>query len=165
MAEGQRNPEIGDQGLIALEQDVFRLDITMKDALPVGVLERADDLRGEPDRLPDRELPLPTQPASQRLALDEGHDVEQHTPGGAGIEQRKDMGVLEIGGHPDFFEESLGADHGHQFRPEDLDGHRAVMPKVAGQEHQRHPALGQLALHQVSIAECQAELIEHRRQR
>ena len=54
---------------------------------------------------------LAGQPLPQRLAPDEGHDVIEESRRLPGVEEPEDMGVLEVGGGPDFGEEPLGAEH------------------------------------------------------
>ncbi len=78
----------------------------------------------------DGELLLAVQPVAQRLALDEGHDVEQVAVGLARVEERQDVRVLEIGGELDLGQEALGADHGGELGPEDLQRDPPVVPDV-----------------------------------
>ena len=73
----------------------------------VGVLQRLGDLAGELDGILERELALPVEPGTQRLALDERHDVIEESPGLARVVQRKNVGVLEIGGELDLAEEPV----------------------------------------------------------
>ncbi len=47
----ERDPEIGEQRLPLLQQDVVRLEVAMDDALSVRVLQRAGDPHGEAHRL------------------------------------------------------------------------------------------------------------------
>ena len=55
------------------------------------------------------------------LALDERHDVEEAAVRLARVEQREDVRVLEVGGELDLGEEPLGADHGGELGPQDLE--------------------------------------------
>ena len=43
--------EIGDDGALAFEQDVLRLDVSVDDALPVGVSQGVRHLLGDPSAL------------------------------------------------------------------------------------------------------------------
>jgi hypothetical protein len=54
--------------------------------LPVGIVERAGDLAGDPDGLVHRELFLARQPDAKALALHERHDVEDEAVGLARVE-------------------------------------------------------------------------------
>ncbi len=79
--------------------------------MAVSVVERARDLDGDAHRVGDGELPLAGEPVPQRLTLDVGHDVEDRSPGLAGVVERQDVGMLEIGGGLDLAQEAFGADH------------------------------------------------------
>ena len=119
-------------------------------AAPEGV----GDLQGEPDGVVEGELLLPVDPRPQRLALDVGHDVVEDA-GAVGelsrVEERQDVGMMEVGRDVDLAEEPLGAEAGRQLRPEDLQGHGPVVPEVFGQEDRRHAAAAELALDAVPI--------------
>ena len=65
---GERDAEIGDQGMAALQQDVLRLDVAMDHATGVGVAERVGDFAGDEQGIVDRQLPFARQPGAQRLA-------------------------------------------------------------------------------------------------
>ena len=69
----------------------------------------------------------------------------------AGIEQREDVGMLELGGDPDLAEESLAGDGGHDRRAQHLDGDLAAELPVAREEHRRHAAPPHLALDDVAV--------------
>jgi len=59
--------------------------------------EGTRDRRRYPDRFIDRELLLAVEPLPKRLALDEGHDVEERAVRRlTGIVQRQEMRVLEM---------------------------------------------------------------------
>jgi hypothetical protein len=81
-----RNPEIDDNGVSRLEQDVLRLDVAMDHAVTVriaqGACYRARDLH----RVLERELLLPCQPLAHRLALHIRHHVVEEPGRLAGIE-------------------------------------------------------------------------------
>ena len=53
----------------------------------------------------------------------------------------------------DFADEPLGADHGREFRLEDLDGHLAAVPQVFGEIDGRHAAGAELALDPVAVGQ------------
>ncbi len=100
-----------------MQQDVLGLDVPVDDAVAVGIVERARDLGGDPDRVVDRQLLLPDKPVAQRFAFDERHRIEEKAVGFARVEQRQDVRVLEVGGGSDLAQEPLGADHGGQLGP------------------------------------------------
>ena len=75
-----------------------------------------------------------------------GHDVEQEPLRLAAVEERQQVGVLQVGGDADLGEEPLGAQHRAQFGVEDLEGDRALVAHVAGEVHGGHAATADLAL-------------------
>ena len=99
----------------------------------------------------DRELLLAVEPVAQRLALDEGHDVEEVAVGLARVEQRQDVRVLEVGRELDLGQEALGADHGGELGAQDLERDAAVVPDVLGEIDRGHAAGADLAVEAVAV--------------
>ncbi len=58
LLHGERDAEVGDQGLAILQQDVLGLDVAVDDAALVGELEGAGHFLGEPEGVIDGELLL-----------------------------------------------------------------------------------------------------------
>ena len=79
------NPEVGDHGVTRLEENVFRFDISVDDALTVGIGERVRNFTANMNGLLEPELRFAVQQVSQRLPFHIGHDVEQHPVGFAGV--------------------------------------------------------------------------------
>ena len=77
-----------------------------------------------------------------------------------GVEERKQVGMLEIRRDPDLAQEALDAQHGAELRFEHLDRDGAVVLDVAGEEDGRHAAATNLPLDQVRGAECVLKLRE-----
>ena len=77
--ECEGDPEVGDQCMAALQQDVLGLHVAVHDAMAVRVLERIRDLAHQLHRVIHREATLTREPRAQRLAVDERHDVP-HQP-------------------------------------------------------------------------------------
>lgn len=67
---------------------------------------------------------FPLQPSAKRLAFDVRHDVEDGAVDGTGIEQGKDVRVLQLYGGLDFPQEPLDADELRKVVMHDLDGRR-----------------------------------------
>ena len=65
LRHGERDSEVGDEGLAFLEEDVLRLEIAMDHVMPVRIIERARDRRRYADGLVDRELLLAVEPLPQ----------------------------------------------------------------------------------------------------
>ncbi len=56
LLHGERDAEVGDQGLAVLQEDVLGLDVAVDDAALVGELERGGDFLGQADRIVDWEV-------------------------------------------------------------------------------------------------------------
>ena len=130
------------------------------DAVAVGVVERRGDFGRDPDRVGDRKLLLAGQPVAERLALDVGHDVEEEAVGRTGIEQRKDVRMLEVRGRPDLGQKPVGADHRRELGPEHLDRDLADVLQVLGEIHRGHAAGAELALDAIAIGQGGRETSE-----
>ncbi len=157
-AQGERDTEVGHQRLPLVQQDVLRLDVAVDHALPVGIVERARHLRGDPDRHLDGELLVPPQTVAERLAFHVGHDVECGASDLPRVVQGEDVGMLEVGGGLDLLKEALGPDHRGELRAEHLECHFAMVLDVLGQVDGRHPARAELALEHVAVPECIGDL-------
>ena len=108
----------------------------------------------------ERELPLPSEPLPERLALGERHHVVEQAAGLSRVVEREDVGMLQRRGDLDLAEEPLAAEHRRQLGLEQLDRDPPAVLQVLGEEHDRHPAVAELPLHAVPIAERRPELLE-----
>ena len=72
-----RHAEVRQHGVPFFEQDVFRLDVAVDDALSMRVRERIRDLDENPNRIAHRKLSDGLDPVPQRLAADVRHDVPE----------------------------------------------------------------------------------------
>jgi hypothetical protein len=88
------------------------LDVAVDDVVAVGVVQGVGHVPGDLDRLLDAELSFPVDAVPERLTLDVGHDVVEEAVGLAGVEEGKDVGMLEVRRRLDLGEEALGADDG-----------------------------------------------------
>ena len=151
--ERQRDAEVGHHRPAVVEQDVFGLDVTVDHAVAVGVVQGVGHGDGDLDRLVDAELRFAVELGAERLAVDERHHVVEEAVGGAGIEERQDVRVLQRGGGLDFHHEPVGADDGGELGLEDLEGDLAIVLEILGQVHGGHAALAELPLDAVAIGE------------
>ena len=126
----------------------------MDHAEVVRIAQRARHVPHDPDRLFHRELLLAVQALPERLALHVRHDVIEQPIGFAGVVERQDVGVGELGRDLDLLEEPPGADRVGQLGLEDLDGHLPPVLHILGEEHCRHAAVAELALDPVSAGKC-----------
>ena len=140
-----------------VEGETLRDRMNREKQLPVPdavrIVERRRHLDRDLDRLADGQLPLVVHPVAQRLAGHERHDVEQVAVRLAGIEEREDMGVLEVGGELDLGQEALGPDHGRQLGPEDLKRHAPVVPDILGQVDRGHTPGADLPVKAVAVGQ------------
>src|SRR5207249_3806098 len=112
--------------------------IAMDDALPMSVVQGPTHRRGDAKRFCYWELLLTIDARAQALALDEGHYVKQQSARFAAVEQRQQIGMLEIRRHPDLGEKTLHAKHGAELGLEHLQRDMTIMSRVAGQVHRCH---------------------------
>ncbi len=155
----QGDAEIGDQGLLVVEQDVLGLDIPVDDAVAMRVIQRRADFGGDAHGIRDGELLLSRQAIAERLALDERHDVVRRAVDLAGIDQPQDVGVLQVGDGLDLTQEPLGADDGRELGAQHLDGDLAVVLEVVGEVDGGHAALAELALDRVAVGQCDGQAV------
>ncbi len=94
------------------------------------VVERVGDLRGDPHRLLHAELLLAVERRAERLALDEGHHIVEEPVGGAAVEEREDVRMLQRGGGLDLDHEPVGTEDGGELGLEDLNRDAAVVLEV-----------------------------------
>jgi len=144
---------------------VLRLDVAVDHPVPVGIVQRARHLLGDPDRLRHRELLLAGEPVAQGLPFDIGHDVEEGAVRLAGVEQGQDVGMLQIGRELDLGQEPLGPDHGGELGAEDLQGHPPGVADVLGQVDGGHSAGADFALQAVAVGQGALQATQQLRHR
>jgi len=153
LGHGQRYPKIGDDRLASLEQDVFRLQVTVDDSLGVGVVQGVGEQGDQANNVFDRQLAFALQPRAQGLTLYVRHDVVQEAVSCPAVEQRQQVGMLQIGGDLDLGQEPIGAEHGSELGLENLHRDLAVVFQVLREIHSRHAALPQLPLDAVAVTD------------
>jgi hypothetical protein len=148
-----RDPEVRHHRLVAFQQDVFRLDIAVDDAVRVGVAQGAQHLEGDPHGLVERQLALAHESLPEGFALHVGHGVPQPARGLARVVHGEDVRVLQPSGDLDLPEESLRAERGGELGAQDLERHGPIVPEVAGEIHGGHAAAAELALDAIAIGQ------------
>ncbi len=116
--------------------------------------QRCRHVAGNAHRFVDRELALTPEPVTQRFAFDIRHEVVQQPIGLIGVDQRHDVRVGEPGGDVDLPVEALDAEAGGELGMEHLHGHGPGVLPLLRQEHRRHTAPTQPALHGVAVPQC-----------
>jgi hypothetical protein len=154
------DPEIGDDRLTGLEQDVLGLEVAVHHAASVGEVERAGEEREQTQGLVEGQLLLAREPGPQRLALDVGHHVVEQAVGRPGVEEREQVGMLQVRGGPDLAQEPLGADDGGELGAQHLDGDLAVVLEVVGEVDGGHAAGTEFALEPVAVGEGRAQAFQ-----
>jgi len=165
--EGLRDPKVGDEGSPRrVQQDVFRFDVAMDDALRVGLVETIGHITGDPENFLDRRPAVPIEFGPETLARHQRHDeirkrfafpVERTR-----IEQRQDMRVLEGRDHSDLAEESVRAgDHGG-LRAQDFDGNATLMARIFRAKDRRHATAPDFTFDSVSMSDRLAERLDER---
>ena len=113
----------------------------MHHAVFVSVVGRVGHLLRDGDRVLHTELLLTVELVPQRLSLHVGHHVEDEPVRFAGVEEREDVWVLQVGRRLDLGQEALGADQGGQLGLQDLEGDLAFVFEVVGQVDRGHATL------------------------
>ena len=152
-ADRAGDAEVRHQRVIATQQDVFRLDVAMDDAVLVRVLERVRRLAGDAKRVIQRQLLLPIEPVPETLPLDERHGEPEPAGRLAGIEDGEDVGMLQPRGEPDLALKSLGTERRGKLGVEHLERDRAVVPHVLCEVDRRHAASTELSLDRVAAGQ------------
>ena len=121
-----------------LEEDVGRFHVPVDDPLVMSMGQSVGDLPGVQKSLSQRKLPFPFQYRLEGIPFDEGHHVVQEAVGFPRVVEGEDVGMGETGNGFDFFQKPGWADHGSEFRVQNLHGHLAAVFQVLGEEHRGH---------------------------
>ena len=90
-----RDAEIRDQGVSVYQQDILRRDVAMHDATTMREIEGTCDFACDSQRVVDLESSFAGQTTTQRFPVHVRHDVVQPSVGGARIEERQNVRVLQ----------------------------------------------------------------------
>jgi hypothetical protein len=140
--------------LPVLKKNVLRLEIAMNHSVRMRIVEGVADGDRDLHRLLDGELVLAVQALSKALTIDIRHYVVQLPVRLAGVEQRKQVGVLQVRRHFDLGQETFRAKDGAQFRTEHLECDASVVFEIAREIDGGHSSTASLALYLISIGEC-----------
>ena len=132
----------------------------MDHPLSVGVVEGQGGVARDGDGLLDRKGLLAVEPVAEGLALHVRHDVEEELVSPAGVVQRQDVGVVQLGGDLDFSQEPVRPDGGRQLGSEHLDGHLPAVLEIVGEVDRGHPPAAELPLDGVAPGEGGVEALQ-----
>ena len=107
VAERLGEAEVGEEGAVAFDQDVVRLDVAVDDAGGVGGVERFGDLAEQGDGAGRRQRPVAVDRPPQVAALDQAHRDDQLAVDLARVEDRHHRRMVEAGGEPGLAQEAL----------------------------------------------------------
>lgn len=142
VADEASDAEIGDfHATAGIEQDVFRFDIAVPDALGVGGLERVADRRDEGERLLRGEPAGPHRLAEVH-AIDVFHEQVEVSAALAVLENGDDVRVVEFAEGACFAGETFGEGGiAAEFGREDFQGDGAIERRLARLIDEAHAAL------------------------
>ena len=141
------DPEVRDERVPFVQQDVLGLDVAVHDAVAVRVVERVGHLAGDAHRVVDRELACLRRGgrgASAPRTL--GMTKYSRPPASPESKSGRMCGWVSRGGEVDLAEEPLAAERLGEVLAQDLDGDVAVVLEVAREVDGRHAAGAELAL-------------------
>jgi hypothetical protein len=159
----ERDAEVPHDRLPRLDQDVRGLDVAVDHAVLVRVFERARHRHREAYRLVHGQLLLAVQAIPERLAFHERHHVEEEAGGLAGVVQRQDVRVLEVGGGLDLGQEALAADDGRELGLEHLYRDLPVVPQVSREIDLGHATFAELPLDVIATGQGRVQPLDRDR--
>jgi hypothetical protein len=155
-----RDSEVRHQRVIAAEQDVLRLDVTVDDPVTVRVGQRVGHFSGDPEGITHGQSLFSGHTAPEGLAIHERHGEPELPIGFPGIVDAEYVRVLQASAEADLAQEAIGAHGMSQLGAENLKRHRPVMPEVVGKVHSGHAATTELALDAVAIGQRRSKAIQ-----
>ena len=117
-----RDPEIDQYGSPARQHDVVGLDVSMRDPVPVRVVQRLEHVTSDGDRLRDAQASLAPQHLAEAFALDVGHDEPQQVIRFAAVQEAREVRVVEPGGVAHLAQEAVGRYGDRELGVKHLDG-------------------------------------------
>ncbi len=157
-----RDAEVREEDVAIGDEHVVRLHVAVDDPLRMGVRQRVGQLAEDAHGRPDRQALVASQPAAQRFAVDERHDVEQRAVGRTGVEEREDVRMFEMRGGLDLVEKPLGPDRRGDIPFEHLDRDVALVFEVACEVDRRHAAAAKLSLEPIPRREGEGQSRRYR---
>jgi hypothetical protein len=135
------------------EENVFRFDVTVYDAIAMSMVERTGYFPRETQCFVQRKLPLAPESIAQRLAARVRHYIVEESISLSRIMERHDVRMLQTGGGSDFAKEAFGSYSGRDFLAQHFDCNRPVMLAVLRAKNRCHSPAADFAFEVVTIAE------------
>jgi hypothetical protein len=158
LGQGPGNPKISYQRApVGREEQILRLDVTVDDAMVVRVIKCPRGVARDSKSIVNCELPLSS--VAQALPFNERHREPELPLGFTRVVHGKDVRMLEAGSQFDLALEAFGTEREGQFRMQDLQGDRTVVPDIMGQKYSGHAATPKLPLDAVAIGKAAPELL------
>jgi len=126
--------------VISCEQNIFRLDVAMRRALSMRVLQRVGDVVQNSYGVGDRQLACSLQSRAERLSFDERHRVIKKIVLRAGEKERYDVRMLQSRRELNLAAKAVAIEPGAELGRQYLDDDLAVQRGFANDEDARHPA-------------------------
>ncbi len=149
-----RDAEVGDlQRAVVAHEEVLRFDVPVHDSQRMGGGEAVEGLARIRRGVVGCERRAVADDLLERSAVDVLHRDERLLVGDAVVVDHDDVGMVERGDGRRLAAESLDERGVGERRREQLQGHEATEPAVAGEQHLGHPARAQARLDLVAARE------------
>jgi hypothetical protein len=102
-------------------------------------------------RFRDRKRTAAIHSFAEALSFHERHCIEEKPFRLAGIEQRKDVGMLKARENPDLARKPVRPEGGGELRPQDFHRNLSIVLQVLGQIDRRHASRTQLTLDGIAV--------------
>ena len=124
------------------DQEIARLDITMDDAVFVGVLQGFTDLQAEVDDSFPGQFPFPTEKIGEGSPFDQFHRIESFRAFASSSEAPNDVRMVKLLQDIEFPFKSRQQDRvSGDVRWQQFDGNNPIIPRVSSTIHDSHAPL------------------------
>src|SRR5688572_19360507 len=147
------DPEVGDDRDSIRKENVLRLDVPVNDSLPMRMCQRTCNFTRQAQGVLERQGLPPAEQRTQRLPLDAWHHVVEDVAVSAGVEERDDVGVIEVRRYVDLAEEAVASDGSCDVRVQHLDRYITPVLEIVREIHHRHTAPAELTLDSIPGSE------------
>ena len=148
------DPEVGDERVPLVQQDVLGLDVAVDDVVTVRVVERVGDLARDAGRLLDRQLRRRARAGRAATARPRSASRNRRSRPPPRVEQRQDVRMAEPRRDLDLAQEALAPERLARSRAcSTLIGDVATVPQIAGEKHRRHAPFPKHAVERIPIRE------------